>query len=103
MAPNNSPSNLQFGDERFFYGNLKTYIGATIYKTIFDITINSGLFNATTNPTRSKDTTTNPPNIKVSEIGIYDANKNLVCIGKLSKPVSLFVSDTIMIELSLDF
>jgi hypothetical protein len=53
----------------------KTYIGATIFKTIFDIRVNSGLFNATTNPTRSKDLSTNPPNIKVSEVGIYDINK----------------------------
>ncbi len=103
LAPNSSPSSLQFGDERFFYGNLTTHIGATIFKTIFDIRINSGLFNATTNPTRSKDTATNPPNIKVSEVGIYDNNKNLVCIGKLSKPVALLAGDTIMIELSLDF
>jgi hypothetical protein len=50
------------------------------FQTIFDIRVNSGLFNATTNPT-SKDLSTNPPNIKVSEVGIYDINKNLVCIG----------------------
>jgi hypothetical protein len=34
----------------------------------------------------------------VSEVGIYDINKNLVCIGKLSKPVALITGDTIMIE-----
>jgi hypothetical protein len=34
---------------------------------------------------------------------IYDINKNLVCIGKLSKPVALITGDTIMIELALDF
>jgi hypothetical protein len=39
----------------------------------------------------------------VSEVGIYDINKNLVCIGKLSKPVALITGDTIMIELALDF
>jgi hypothetical protein len=58
---------------------------------------------ATTNPTRSKDSTTNPPAIKVSEVGIYDANKNLVCIGKLSKPIPLSPNNTIMLELSIDF
>lgn len=103
MAPNVSPENLQFGDERFFYGNLSTYIGATIYKTIFDIRINSGQFNSTTNPSRSKDITTSLPNIKVSEIGIYDSDTNLVCIGKLSNPIPLTNGNTIMIELSLDF
>ena len=103
MAPNSQPTNLQFGDERFFYGNLTTYIGATIYKTIFDLRVNSGQFNTTTNPTRSTDPSTNPPSIKVSEVGIYDSNNNLVCIGKLSQPVALLAGTTIMLELSIDF
>jgi hypothetical protein len=103
MAPTNQPTYLQFGDERFFYGNLETYIGATIFKTIFDININSGLFNTTTNPTRSTDPATNPPNIRVTEVGIYDNAQNLVCIGKLSNPVELMAGNTVMLELSLDF
>lgn len=103
MAPNLSPENLQFGDERFFYGNLTTFIGATIYKTIFDIRIAPGQFNSTTNITRSKDINTNLPDIKVDEVGIYDDNQNLVCIGKLSTPIPLSVGNTVMIELSLDF
>jgi hypothetical protein len=107
LAPNNvvlgaSPE-LQFGDERFFYGNLKTYIGATIYKTLFNISINAGQFNSTTNPTRSTNSATNPATIKVTEVGIYDSSNNLVCIGKLSNPVPLSGGNTIMIELSMDF
>ena len=103
MAHNSNHDSLQFGDERFFYGNLTTYIGATIYKTIFDIRIAPGQFNSTTNVTRSKDISTSLPDIKVDEVGIYDENKNLVCIGKLSSPVPLSVGNTIMLELSLDF
>lgn len=103
MAPNTSPSNLQFGDERFFYGNINTYIGATIYKTIFDVSIDSSVFDSTTNPTRSKDMSTNPANIRVSEVGIYDTYKNLVCIGKLSTPIALLAGTTITLELSMDF
>ena len=104
MATNLSPDKLQFGDERLFYGNINTYIGATIYKTIFDITINPHQYNTTSNPSRSKDLSTNPANIRVSEVGIYDTNKNLVCIGKLSTPVPLLSgTNTIMIELSMDF
>jgi hypothetical protein len=103
LPANNTPSYLQFGDERFFYGNLETYIGATIYKTIFDIRINSGQFNATSNPTRSKDASTNPPDIRISEVGVYDTANNLVCIGKLSTPVLLEPGNTIMLELSMDF
>jgi hypothetical protein len=103
MAPKTSPTDLQFGDERFFYGNIETYIGATIYKTFFPITINSGQFDTTSNTTRSKDPSTNPPDIMVSEVGIYDSDKNLVIIGKLSKPTKLLAGNTIMLELSMDF
>lgn len=103
LAPNSNPDILQFGDERLYYGNIQSYIGATIYKTVFDIRINSSQFNTTSNPTRSKDSSTNPPNIKVSEVGIYDSDKNLVIIGKLSTPIALLPSATIMLELSLDF
>lgn len=94
---------LQFGDERFFYGNIETYIGATIFKTIFDIRVNASQFNSTSNPTRSKDLSTNPSVIKITEVGIYDSDKNLVCIGKLSTPVPLSSGNTIMLELSMDF
>lgn len=103
MAPNNQPSYLQFGDERFFYGNIETFIGATIYKTIFDIRVNATQFDTTTNPTRSTVSTTNPPLIRVTDVGVYDSNQNLVCIGKLSTPVKLVPGNTIMLELSLDF
>jgi hypothetical protein len=105
MSPNtiSGADTLQFGDERFFYGNIETYIGATIYKTLFDIRVNSGQYNTTSNPTRSKDASTNPPNIKITEVGIYDSDKNLVVIGKLSTPIALLAGDTIMIELSMDF
>jgi hypothetical protein len=103
LAPNTTPTNLQFGDERFFYGNLTTYIGATIYKTLFNISVNAGQFNSTTNPTRSTNPATNPPTIKITEVGIYDSSNNLVCIGKLSNPIPLSGGNTIMLELSMDF
>jgi hypothetical protein len=102
MSLNSTPDILQFGDEKFFYGNLTTYIGATIYKTIFDIRIDSNKFNSTSNVTRSKNSTTNPPNIKITEVGIYDTDKNLVCIGKVSSPIAI-KNNTIMLELSMDF
>lgn len=103
LAPNSNSSILQFGDERFFYGNLQTYIGATIFKTIFDIRVNSAQYSLTSNPTRSKIASSNPPNIKVSEVGVYDNNNNLVVIGKLGTPVALINGQTIMFELSMDF
>ena len=103
LPTNSSPSTLQFGDERFFNGNLTTYIGATIFKTLFDIRISSAEYTLTTNPTRSQQPSTNPPTIKATEVAIYDTNQNLVVIGKLSQPVALENGNTIMLELSMDF
>lgn len=103
MAPNVSPEILQFGDERFFYGNIDTYIGANVYKTVFKLTISADQFKFTSNPTRSSDPLTNPPVIKVSECGIYDSAGDLVMIAKLSKPIKLTPGNTIMLELSMDF
>jgi hypothetical protein len=93
---------LQFGDERFFYGNIDTYIGATIYKTIFDLRISASQYNTTSNPTRNSSMQ-NAPNLYISEVGIYDTDKNLVIIGKLNAPIELVSGAVIMIEPSIDF
>ena len=103
MSTNSTPNALQFGDERFFNGNVTAFIGATIYKTLFDIRVSSSDYTLTTNPTRSQQSITNPPVIKATEVGIYDSNQNLVVIGKLSQPVALESGNTIMVELSMDF
>jgi hypothetical protein len=103
MSLKTAPTELNFGDEKFFYGNIETYIGATIYKTLFDIRINGSEFNTTSNSTRSKDDATNPPEIRATELGIYDSDNDLVIIGKLSKPVKLLAGNTVMFEMALDF
>lgn len=91
---------LQFGDERFFYGNVKAHIGATIFKTLFRVSIDANQFNHTSNPTFDSDSGINK---RISEIGIYDSNKELVMIGKLSRPVSIGNNTIITLELSIDF
>lgn len=103
MPTTSTPDNLQFGDERFFYGNVEAFIGATIFKTIFKITINASDFSFTTNVSRSNDPATNPPNIKVSEVGIYDSAGDLVIMSKLSQPVELTPGKTVILELGIDF
>lgn len=94
---------LTFGDERFFYGNLQTYIGATIYKSLFSFNVDGGQFITTTNPTRDNDPNSNPPNLRISEIGVYDDEFNLVMIGKVSSPIEVVSTNTITIELAIDF
>jgi len=101
MPTNTFPDSLQLGDERFFYGNLKAYIGATIFKTLFKINVDASQYQYTSNPTR--DTTTQVGDLKITDVGIYDSDKNLVVIAKMSKPVDLTAGNTIMLELSMDF
>lgn len=93
-------SNLQFGDERFFYGNIKAYIGATIFKTLFRLSVDANQYSITSNPTKVGNETTP---IRVTEVGIYDKNRDLVMVGKLSRPISFTDGTTITIELSIDF
>lgn len=101
MPDKTTPEILQFGDERFFYGNIESFIGATIFKTIFKISINASDFTSTTNLTRISGV--NPPNIRVSEVGVYDSDGDLVIISKLSVPVELTPGKTVILELSMDF
>lgn len=103
MAPNTNSDILQFGDERFFYGNIDTYIGANVYKTVFRLSVSADIFKYTSNPTRSSDPNTNPSVIKATECGIYDSSGELVMIGKFSKPVKLTPGNTVLFELSMDF
>lgn len=102
--PNNvEPDELQFGDERFFYGNVRTHIGATVYKTVFDVKVSANEFNHTTNPTINLEDSLDITEVRISEVGIYDDEKNLVFIGKLSEPIKLINGNTVNIELSMDF
>jgi len=89
---------LNFGDERFMYGNLNTWIGAKIYKTIFNFNINGSTFTNTTNPTKDAST-----NLHFDEVGVYDSTGDLVIIGKFSNPIELPPNITIGVELTLDF
>lgn len=99
MNTNQNGFGLQFGDERFFYGNLDTYIGANIYKTIFSLNITSDLYKHTTNPTIENSDS----NLKMSECGIYDSSGELVMISKFSRPINLTPGNNILLELSMDF
>mgnify|MGYP003627321910 CR=1 FL=1 len=89
---------MTFGDERLFYGNLRTFIGATIYKTLFTINVDGATMAGSSNTTYSygKDR-------YITEVGILDNNDNLVIVGKLSRPVRLANSTTATIELTIDF
>jgi hypothetical protein len=73
---------LNFGDEYYFYGTIETDIQATIYEMRYKINLGQAEFQASSNPTWN---TTDKPYI--TEIGLYDSDKNLMIISKLQSPV----------------
>lgn len=89
---------LQFGDERFFYGNLNTDIQALIYKTKFVLIANSSEYNTSQNPTWEDG-----ESVYVSEIGIFSQNDELVAISKLSNPIEKKNTKSRIFEISIDF
>jgi hypothetical protein len=81
LTPSNNTEILNFGDEFYFYGNLETDISATIYEMRYLITLGRNQFTDTSNPTWVSGTTS-----YVTEIGLYDTNKDLIVISKLQSP-----------------
>jgi len=93
--------NLAWGEESFFYGNVKTDIKATAYTTDIPIVMDLNKFNSSTNPTWL-GLEVKPP-VSVSEVGLYDANGNLVAIGKLNNPIDKDSTISRTIVFALDF
>ena len=93
------PENLQFGDERFLYGNIETQIGATAYKSAFNFVGNNNEFTTSKNPTFNMSNNV----IYISEVGVYDSDGDLVVIGKLSSPLKKDKNKTIIVQLEIDF
>ena len=81
IPQNNQPDYLNFGDEYYFYGNLETDIAATIYEMKYLINLGRNQFTNTSNPTWASGTTS-----YITEIGLYDSNKDLIVISKLQSP-----------------
>jgi hypothetical protein len=80
--PQNGQSEiLNFGDEYYFYGNLETDISATIYEMRYLINLGRNQFTNTSNPTWTPGTTS-----YLTEIGLYDDNKDLLVVSKLQSP-----------------
>jgi hypothetical protein len=73
---------LNFGDEYYFYGALETDIQATIYEMVYKLNLSNTEFQTPSNPTWT--TTTKP---YITELGLYDSDKNLMIVSKLQSPV----------------
>jgi len=75
------PDLLNFGDEYFFYGTIETDIEATIYEMRYLINLPNNQFVNSSNPSWSNTYTP-----YMSEIGLYDTDKNLLVLAKLQSP-----------------
>jgi hypothetical protein len=79
---NTTGSTLNFGDEYYFYGTVETDIQATIYEMRYLCNLNSAQFQYSSNPTWTSGNTS-----YVTEIGLFDTDKDLLVISKLQSPV----------------
>ena len=71
---------LNFGGEYFFFGNIQTDIQATIYVMNFLCNLGQTQFFDSSNPTWSG------ANPYVTEVGLYNADKELMVISKIQSP-----------------
>ena len=93
-------SKFTFGDEVFFYGNIQTDIKATIYKTQITCNVLPNQFTSSENPTFNPD----QDKVAFTQVGIFDADKTLVAIGKFSEPITRkYNSDMVVIQATIDF
>lgn len=99
MTYNTTNSLLQLGDEDFLFGNISTDIGATVYQTNLLCVIDETMFNRSVNPTFNVYTGTP----YVSEVGIYNNDKDLVGIAKLSTPVIKSRQNSTIYQINIDF
>jgi len=94
----NQSDKLSFGDETYFFGVVETEIKADVYTTDISINLPLNEFNTSTNSTWDGNS-----KVYISEIGIYDSDKNLVAIGKLNNPVPKDSTISRTIVFAIDF
>jgi len=70
-----------FGDDYYFYGNITTDITATIYEMRYLINLPYNQFLKSSNPTWGEGIIP-----YITEIGLYDEDKNLLVLGKVQSP-----------------
>lgn len=93
----NCPDKMGFGCETVFLGNLKIEAGACVYKSILELELDSDVFIKSTNPSWG-----NEP-VKLSEIGIYDKDYNLVWYNSLFEQIEIAENSKTLFEIQMDF
>jgi hypothetical protein len=91
-------SNLWFGEEQVLIGNVSTKAEAIVQRTKFVTQLNINQFFISTNPTWTEGKP-----VYITEVGIYDAENNLVAIGKLNSPVPKTGDGIVVLVVDMDF
>lgn len=79
---NGETTKMNFGDEYFFYGNVSTDIQGTIYELKYALNLQEEQFQNSSNPTSIPNSI-----FYITEIGLYNSNKDLMILSKLQYPV----------------
>jgi len=94
----NNNNLLSFGDEEIFLGNVETEIEASVYTTDLGINLPLNEYNSSTNPTWDGES-----EVYITEIGIYNEERELIAIGKLNNPLKKDNSISRTIVFGIDF
>lgn len=89
---------LSFGDETFFLGNVESDIAAIVHTTDLAINLPLNQFNSTTNPTWNAE-----ESVLISEVGIFNENREMVAIGKFNNPIEKNSQTSRTILFNIDF
>ena len=98
IPTNTESSILQFGDEQFFFGNVKSSGITNKYRTKFNFTVPPTQWNTTNNPTWPGS----GQNPHISEVIIQDSDGDVVAVGKNNLPIEKDPNTTIIIEIAFD-
>ena len=78
--PQTGDTQMNFGNEFFFYGTINSDIEATIYVMNYQVNLGQTQFLDSSNPTWTGDAP------YVSEVGLYNSDKDLMIISKVQSP-----------------
>jgi hypothetical protein len=81
LPSSENDTEMNFGDEFYFYGEIQTDIEATIYEMRYLINLPNNQFVNSSNPTWTSDY-----DPYMSEIALYDSDKNLMVLSKFQSP-----------------
>ena len=91
-------NNIDSGCSQKINANFEFYSARELFKSVFNIKVDGSKLNSSKNCTYSSG-----DNVVLSEIGIFNTNKDLVMISKLTNPIVVNKSSLYTLEVNIDF